>query len=60
MDTLKTILDILVASGRAMYYGKGLCRCVKDIAIITIKIYNCTSGSPGSPISKEDIEDNEL
>lgn len=57
---LKTALDILATSGRIMFYGKGLCRCIKEVVTITLKIYNATDGSLGSSITKEIIELNEF
>lgn len=57
LETLKTVLDVLVASGRLMYYTKGTVKTVKELAIIGLKLYNCTVESHRPSISKEDIED---
>lgn len=57
LETLKTVLDILAASGRLMYYSRGTVKAAKELAVIALKVYNCTSRSPRSLISKEDIED---
>lgn len=57
IETLKTVLDVLAASGRLMYYSRGTVKAAKELVIIVYKVYNCTSGSPRSLISKEDKDD---
>lgn len=57
MNYLKFALDLLVATGRITYYGKGLCKCVKDVAVITYKIYNLTDWSHGSLSPRIDIDE---
>lgn len=52
---MKTVLDILSASGRLVFYTKGLCKCVKEVLVIYISLTNATDGSPGSLNLKEDI-----
>lgn len=53
---MKTFLDILSATGRLVYYGKGLCRCVKEVTIIYINFANNTSRPFWSLITKDKNE----
>jgi len=57
MTLVKTVLDILLAVGRISYHGKGLCKCIKEVAVIGLKIYNTTNGSSGSHDIKENIDE---
>jgi len=39
---MKNFLDILSASGRLIFYTRGVCKCVKEVAIVSYRIYNAT------------------
>ena len=55
---IKVILDTLASLGRIMYYGKGLCRCVKEIGIIYVRYANSTGWSLWSHDPKDkDIDE---